>query len=496
MRYGTIACALFVGAPLLGCADLEVFHLSPGDNGPLVGAMSYYLPRSAITLSGTVTLNSCDTKADDPPDGKYHIEIAATASIAPVISTEPDPAYHYYISYEKSHSWMKEINFSVTNNANGTLQSFNTTINDQAGPIIVAAIGAAVQIEGAGMLAGLPVPPLAPHGLGELSAAIPPDYCADYLLPDVNAALIAIVKDNAEKKKITSNPAIGPAEAAAQAQAIQTIQSDIDSQTKKAKLARSFSFKWIPSLNDKHRIFRDYLLLDREINLSPLIEQWFSANGLSWLRTPPPSDSDVRKKLTSPYHVTLAILRSTMGGPGDPKIDAAYRSSEGSDGVVVRDPASATLRICRETDPGCTAFAAIQADNTFVETTNDNSSRMALRVPQFGRILVLTEKSGLFENAVLNTTLNADGTIQTIGYHSTSTLATGLSGIGQAAGNVSSAIAARNTAIGQANTAEAAVTTATTARVQAPDTFNKALADCLTQAAAILKAGGMPMSCQ
>lgn len=121
---------------------------------------------------------------------------------------------------------------------------------------------------------------------------------------------------------------------------------------------------------------------------------------------------------------------------------------------------------------------------------------MALKVPQFGRVMVLTEKSGLFENAVLNATLNPDGTIQTIGYQSSSTLATGLSGLGQAAGNASSAITARNTAIAAKNTAEAAITTATTAQVQAPDTFNKALADCLTQAAAIVKAGGTPVPCQ
>lgn len=493
MRRRMYACALLGGAVLPGCTDLEVFRLSGNDATPLVGAMSYYLPRSAITLTGTVTLNSCETKID-AAKSRYRIDISATSSITPVVSTEPDPDYHYYLSYEKFRSWTKEINFNVTTNSSGTLQSFNNTINDQAGPIIVAAIGAAVQIGGAAMLGSVPAPRQAPYY--EIEEPIPPDYCSTYLLPAVNAALIAIAKDNEKKKEITSKPATGPIETAAQAQAIQTIQADIDGQIKKAKLARSFSFKWIPGFNDRHQTYGNYVLLDRAISLTPLIDQWFSPKGLTWLKSEPSINDDVRNQLTAPYHATLAILRSSMGGSDEPAIEGAHRPGEASEGMIVRDPASASLRICRETDPGCKAIAALQADNTFVETTNDNSTRMPVRIPQFGRMIALTEKSGLFENAQLNATLNADGTIQTIGYHSSSSLVAGLQGIGQAAGNVNSAISARNTAIGQANTAEAAITTATTAQIQAPDTVNKALADCLTQAAAILKAGGTPVPCQ
>src|SRR5665213_1924837 len=144
---GSMACLLLFALPLSSCSSLEVFQLGTDDNAPLVGGMSYYLPRTVITFSGKVTLNSCETKFTD--DKHYEINIDASASLTPVILTEPDPDHHYYISYEHSRSWMKEINFSVTNNASGTLQSFNNSINDQAGPDIVAAIGAAVQIGGA-----------------------------------------------------------------------------------------------------------------------------------------------------------------------------------------------------------------------------------------------------------------------------------------------------------------------------------------------------------
>jgi hypothetical protein len=185
MRRTTLACAPMFACFLFGCTDLEVFRLPAEDTAPIEGGMSYYLPRSAITLTGTVTLSSCNPKAA-ATDSKF-IEIFT--SITPTISTEPDPDYHYYISYEKARSWMKEINFSVNSNPNGTLQSFNTTINDQAGPIIVAAIGAAVQVGGAVSLGLVPKPSIAP-GLTTLDEIerdkpAPADYCKLYLSDDV-----------------------------------------------------------------------------------------------------------------------------------------------------------------------------------------------------------------------------------------------------------------------------------------------------------------------
>lgn len=242
-------------------------------------------------------------------------------------------------------------------------------------------------------------------------------------------------------------------------------------------------------------------MIDKQIDITPLVKQWFNADGQAWLKAKPimiksanPEQNDPRQNLTSPFHATLSILKGTMAGPGLAGEDPSRLNA--SDGLIIRDPSSATLRVCRGTDAGCMATTAVQADNALVETTEDKSPRLALRLPQFGRVMVLTSKSGLFENSVLNATLNPDGTISTIGFHYSNTLATGLSGLGTAAGSAASAIAAQNTAIAARNTATAAMTTATTANVQAPDTYNKALADCLTQSAAIIRAGGTPVACQ
>jgi hypothetical protein len=326
----------------------------------------------------------------------------------------------------------------------------------------------------------------------------PPNLCSKYLLPDVNTALDKIDKLKKAKQDITLAPAIGPLEVAAQAQAIQGIQSEIDAATKKEKLARSFSFRWVPpDSDDRPTAYGNYWIVDRPIPIATLVYQWFLPGGKDWLdgkqesdvKETKKSDDDLRKNLTSPFHVTLAILKSTTGR-------SMVRSRNASDGLIVRDPATATLSICRDVKKNCSISTPIQTDNRLVETTEDTNPRMALRIPQFGRVMVLTERSGLFENAVLNATLNPDGTISTIGYHATSTLAAGLASLGTAAGNATTAVAAQNTAIAAGNTAAAAVTTATTAKVQAPDTYNKALADCLAQSATILKAGGTPVPCQ
>lgn len=124
---GTAVAALL----LSGCTDLAVYPLQPQANSPpLVGDLTYYLPRTAITLTGTATLKTCEAK----PNGKGGVtpNIEVTTTLTPVQSTEPDPEAHYHISYEKSRSWMKEINFSINNTQGGTLQTFNGTINDQA----------------------------------------------------------------------------------------------------------------------------------------------------------------------------------------------------------------------------------------------------------------------------------------------------------------------------------------------------------------------------
>lgn len=475
---GTAVVVLVVS----GCADLAVYPSKPqANNPPLVGDLSYYLPRTAITLTGTATLKTCELKTDKKGGTTANIVVAIT--LVPVQSTEPDPDAHYHISYERSRSWMKEINFSINNTQGGMLQTFNGTINDQVGSDLVAAIGTIVQIGGAVVTAGVPTPQVLKAG-----APVSPDYC----LPDVMAGLKDIQKQTDILKKAQSEKPNGASATAAQTQAIQNAQSAIDSDTKKYKLARSFSFKWIPKLSDLKDEVAPYKFIATEVDVTPVIGAWLSAAGQAWLKTVLQSAGARQSQVTSPFLVTLAVDERSMGNPAPPITD--YTKDLG--GLVIRDPAKAVLRLCRETDADCVPKFAAPLEDTVSDTTDDIGARLAVVLPQFGRTMILPEHSGLFEDATLTATLNADGSISTIGYHSVSTASTGVAGIGTAAGGVTSAIAARNTAISAVNTAASAETTAKINQIQAPDTYNKALADCLTQQKTILAAGGTPGSCQ
>jgi hypothetical protein len=98
----------------------------------------------------------------------------------------------------------------------------------------------------------------------------------------------------------------------------------------------------------------------------------------------------------------------------------------------------------------------------------------------------------LFQTSTAALTVAADGSIANVGTPSSSAAAAGFTAASGAANAQASAIAARNTAVAGQNTAAAAQTAAATYA----DTVNKALADCLTQQAAIVKAGGRPVACQ
>jgi len=111
-------------------------------------------------------------------------------------------------------------------------------------------------------------------------------------------------------------------------------------------------------------------------------------------------------------------------------------------------------------------------------------------VPQFGRYVVLPLTNGLFQNSNLVVALNPDGSIASLGNHSTGTLAAGLGVAGQIGDQFATSAKARNDAMAAANAAAAT-------SAAAMDVANKTLADCLTQQAAIKAAGGTPIgSCQ
>ena len=232
----------------------------------------------------------------------------------------------------------------------------------------------------------------------------------------------------------------------------------------------------------------------RNVELASVIARWLTPDGRDWLFGG--KSGDIGRKLRAPYRLILSMSDTMTADPRAVR-ETDQPSREDPTGLVVRDPVTALLRFCHLSDRDCDdGRHATFVENSTVETTEDAASRATVKLAQFGPVLIFTERSGLFENAVLDAALASDGTITKVSYHVTNSVAQGLKDVGTAAGNVGSGVSSRNSAIAADNTAAAAVQTARTNQIQAPDTYNKALADCLSNRAAIIKAGGTPVACQ
>ena len=144
-------------ALLCSCASVKVAAIV--DDGavgaaPKENVLPYYLSKTKLVVTGVVTLNDCDqtvarvTSGDSAlnPD-EPRINVGETFTVTPAF--EPDFSHGYEIQVDKSRNWFKQVNFTVTRNANKTLVSVNGTIVDQAGPTAVAAMQAAIAIGGA-----------------------------------------------------------------------------------------------------------------------------------------------------------------------------------------------------------------------------------------------------------------------------------------------------------------------------------------------------------
>jgi hypothetical protein len=143
-------------------------------------------------------------------------------------------------------------------------------------------------------------------------------------------------------------------------------------------------------------------------------------------------------------------------------------------GLVVRDPALATVRLCK--GPCSDTSGAV------LDTTDDLQPASRIPLSQLGRIEVLPLSNELFDKSNLVVALDANGSIISLGTQLSNSAATNMATLGQVADAINTSQTSRNAA---------AVSAATYA-----DTVNKALADCLTQQDAITKAGGKPTPCQ
>jgi hypothetical protein len=192
------------------------------------------------------------------------------------------------------------------------------------------------------------------------------------------------------------------------------------------------------------------------------------------------SNDYIRNFSTLPLVSTLQLSL----GPGMYVATGPKATDTSEKGLVLRTPAVGTLRLC-----GGASCATNDATN-WTDATQTIAELDEIGVAQYGKRIIMPFRNVVLQNTSVTIALAADGTITSLGTHDQSIGNSVLGTVGTDVQGVASAYAARNTAIGAANTA-------TQNAVQWADTVNKALADCLAQQKAIIQAGVTPTtSCQ
>jgi hypothetical protein len=479
--------------------ELQVAPLASGASPP-TGSFVYALPREYFAVSAVVTLTGCDAipvdaKGDDipvtpVPDGQTPPTIAGyrpalnvteTITVTPVV--EADGTAQFAVPYEKLRTWRKETSFTVTSNANKSIASVNGTINDQLGPVALQSIYAAVRIAGGFAVPGVSAVQAAQaapgHGLtfeGHKKQQQPPQqppappqppaFCSTTVtnaLKDIDFTNQAIYKQaSADATAKVTSPEIAKLQAR-----LARLQSD-------AKLSQQYGVVLQPDVS--------FDAVSQTVSTSlPLYEAaisgWLSDDGRSWFADGAHQGKPGHDAVTAPAQIQIALKSWTLGAISTVSNAHAAIAPTNPAGLVLRDPALGTLRICRN---ACSTSGI----------SNDLAPPVPVSVPQLGRYLVLPLKNDLFENSSLNVTVAADGTVTSMGNHSTGTLGSSLDTAGKIGDALASQATARNGAIAAQNTA--AVNSA-----QFADNVNKALADCLSQQEAVRKAGGTPVgACQ
>jgi hypothetical protein len=431
-------------------------------------------------ITGSLTLSGCSA-VDDDGHGTYRPSLDINQTFAVLAVSEADENEQYAIQYEKLRTWMKDTQVTVTYNPNKTLGGVNAVVNDQVGPTALAAALAAVKIAG-----GLSVPAvpserfslastLLSKRLFKKQSAAAKVFCTTPVLQalrqidaDNNSIYEQSVKD-ADAKAAIPSPKIARWNAE-----IAELQRDVG-------LVRSFTLYWSPTSADSVPSQGQVAIFQRDLDLyaSLIKTQWLNDEGRAWYDDAGNSSVPGYAAVHDPIVVQLSVLRWTMGSAArDPRTGKIMPVP--TDGLVLRDPAVGTLRLCRG---ACSSETNPQA-------ATDLAAPAAVNISQLGRYIVLPLKNQVFENSNLVVALNADGTIASLSNHSTGTLATNLATAGQIGDQLATNAAARNSAIKDADAAAAA-------NAAAVDTANKTLADCLTQQAAVKAAGGTPVgNCQ
>ena len=173
MRWTSLMAAV---ACMTACASLSSTKLPTANRKNVLDAypteLVYPLPMTVIRVTGTVTLNDCDSIINP----NTPLSISENFVIQPI--EQPDPEERYGIPLSDLESWKKQLNLTINRNPDGTLASINGAVVDQVGPMALAAIQTVVSIGGAVALAHVAVSQVATTAgvqKGDLMAKAPTD---------------------------------------------------------------------------------------------------------------------------------------------------------------------------------------------------------------------------------------------------------------------------------------------------------------------------------
>jgi len=469
-----------------GCSTtLDSHYIRPDSKADIPpGAMLYALPKTKLTTAFTVVLTGCKpgTKGSTLPT--VNLKVAAATSQ----SFEADSERMFYVDYQKLSVFLKTTSLKITTGSDLTLQSFNAETNDQTMQVAGSALQAVIQVGGAIALAHVAVPhiPVSGH-LGGKLAYIPSPHHKAPVPETINACsegALTALDDLAEKQKAL----LAAVKTAKTATDPKLVQATTDKTDAIAKLTAAIPI--VPDLKtvyDKATSYGTAQRMSWQVNLAEYL-------GKKWL-----SDKIQSNEIQISYNggspvngsVPIEIQADVSFWSRPPKAEDKYADPKAVadhqkiDGVVVRQPAIGSLRVCIAQCNAPDQYGIFPTDSLGVSYDLAPQTRVVL--PQFGKELLMPLHNTLGTDGVLGVTLAQDGSINVMSFQSTTTAAAGLNAIGAAGTAYATAVTSRNNAISTANTAAAAA-------AQYPDVALKAQADCLAQRAAITAAGSTPVT--
>lgn len=560
-HYAAVSAFLFGALALAACTHLIAYKLPPEDEyAPLpASAFPYALARTRLQIAVTVTLSNCSTLDQE---GSKRKSLGVTVTATPIEVIEADPDERYYVDYSELQSFWKTTSFALNRAENGTIQGVNTERSDQTMQIVGAAAQSAIDIAGGVATAGVSVAAigtgkqLAAAGRGNLvetqTLAIASGALGDivtrgkpahkaHAAPDDPGACTKEAfdywkKGQAAATKLANNSGTNdkPAsETAADPQLTKEANTVVDA-TKHITASFVLEPKLdIDNINEAPGERHDDIFA-LKINMIATAGAVAEVGAFT-------TDTDAVVVYNNgqpiPYsrQVTLEVRVKKWSFAKKPdaeledwSVGNGRQATHGQtqyDGLIVRDPAVATLRMCVDecghaTDDNGIRYLAdwdkdkqkFIAESRFgrykigsKNAPNDAIVEQALIpetqlwLPQFGKKIRMPLHDKIARDGTLTLTLGQSGSLNVLSFKGVTDAAAGLQALGgagtaygAAATSVDNAITSRNTALNAGVTYATGNTTIAVDQATYADSVLKAQADCIQQQTAIIKGGATP----